>query len=254
MGTIGVSCNSSDNEPYKPDPNKGDFVKVARMTVSNDGNKEKLVDSRYEITYFNFLKVREIKHYKNIDESVVLGKEDLKYNFEYLKNNNVSKIRVTAKGEIDVDVLEANYKNDYLHDLTGKKFSASYEHSSGNVVKATSNGKVYNYSYDTKGNLISVSDETSELFAYTYGTGYNPFVHCEFNLTFDYVPGGELIRFVQSSKNNIETATNKKSGEVYAFKTTGSNEFGYPLGIEVKGKDTSLLFKFDYVILREPEK
>ncbi|MDM1507376.1 sugar-binding protein [Myroides odoratimimus] len=143
---------------------------------------------------------------------------------------------------------------DYLIDLTGKKSSFMYEYSSGNIVKASSSDKVYTYDYDNRGNLTSVSDHTGELFTYTYGTGYNPFVHSEYNLTFDYFPGGELIRFVQSSKNNIETATNKKTGEVYTFKTTASHEFGYPTNIEVKGKDTSKLFKFDYVIIREPEK
>ncbi|MEC4051323.1 RHS repeat domain-containing protein [Myroides odoratimimus] len=254
MGTIGVSCNSSDNEPYKPDPNKGDFVKVARMTVSSDGNKEHLVETRYDIEYNNFLKLRKISEYKNYNELEAPSNPLLKYEFDYLKNNALNSIVITTDEGVEYDKLIASYKNDYLNDLTGKKSSFVYEHSSGNVVKAISGEKAYNYSYDNRGNLTSVSDATGELFTYTYGTGNNPFMYSEYNLTFDYVPGGELIRFVQSSKNNIETATNKKTGEVYTFKTTASHEFGFPTRIEVKGKDSFKLFKFDYVIIREPEK
>ncbi|EHO04884.1 YD repeat (two copies) [Myroides odoratimimus CIP 101113] len=254
MGTISVSCNSSDNEPYKPDPNKGDFVKVARMTVSSDGNKEHLVETRYDIEYNNFLKLRRISEYKNYNELEAPSNPLLKYEFDYLKNNALNSIAITNSEGIEYDKLTASYKNDYLNDLTGKKSSFVYEHSSGNVVKAISGEKVYNYSYDNRGNLTSVSDATGELFTYTYGTGNNPFMYSEYNLTFDYLPGGELIRFVQSSKNNIEAATNKKTGEVYTFKTTASHEFGFPTRIEVKGKDSFKLFKFDYVIIREPEK
>ncbi|MEK6492979.1 hypothetical protein [Myroides odoratimimus] len=253
MGAIGVSCSSSDNEPYKPDPNKGDFVKVARMTVSNDDN-ENIVEVRYDIEYNSFLKLRKISEYKNYNELEIPSKPLLKYEFDYLKNNALNSIVITTDEGVEYDKLIASYKNDYLNDLTGKKSSFVYEYSSGNVVKASSSDKVYTYDYDNRGNLTSVSDHTGELFTYTYGAGYNPFVHSEYNLTFDYFPGGDLIRFVQSSKNNIETATNKKTGEIYTFKTTASHEFGYPTNIEVKGKDTSKLFKFDYVIIREPEK
>ncbi|AJH16366.1 hypothetical protein [Myroides profundi] len=254
LGSIGVSCNSSDNEPYKPDPNKGDFVKVARMTVSSDGNKEHLVETRYDIEYNNFLKLRKISEYKNYNELEAPSKPLLKYEFDYLKNNALNSIVITTDEGVEYDKLIASYKNDYLNDLTGKKSSFVYEYSSGNVVKASSSDKVYTYSYDNRGNVTSVSDQTGELFTYTYGVGSNPFVYSEYNLTLDYVPGGEFIRFIQSSKNIMDTATNRKTGVVYTFKTTASHEFGLPTRIEVKGKDTFKLFKFDYVILREPEK
>ena len=257
IGTTIVSCSSSEKDPYKPDPNKGDYVKVSSMTVSKDTVNSDLLEVRYNIDYNSILKAKTIKVYRDINGSVSLPeKAPLMYMFEYKKDEGVNSISIVKNENIDKDVdsLNAKYKGDVLEKLENetKSNSTTFEYSSGNIIKATKDNKSYTYSYDNRGNLTSVSDESGKLFTYEYNNGNNPFVHSEFNLTFDYIPGGDLIRFVQGTKNAMTTAINEKTREVYSFKYK-LDEFNYPTEMLVKGKESVLLFKFVNRIISRPE-
>ncbi|MGL4583329.1 MAG: hypothetical protein ACRCVU_10145, partial [Flavobacterium sp.] len=246
-----ISCSSSDNDPYWPDPNKGDYVKVSSMTVSSSSSKNNVVDVKYSIEYNSFLKARFIKRYENVDLSKPMPNQaPLLYSFNYLEKHGLNTIEIKQNEETVIDKLTAVYKNDVLEKLESKIGFTTFEYSGGNIVKAIKDDKSYIYGYDNRGNLTSVSDESGKLFSYEYGNGNNPFVHSEFNLTFDYIPGGDLIRFVQGTKNAMTVAINEKTGEKYSF-TYQLDEFNYPTEMVVKGKESDLLFKFENSIIRK---
>lgn len=255
IGFAAVSCNSSEKDEYRPDPNKGDYVKVFSMTVSKDPLNSDLLDVRYNIVYNNILKASSIKAYHNINGSTSLPeKAPLMYVFGYKKDEGLNFISIKKDEDKEIDKLDAKYKNDVLEKLENesKSNSTTFEYSSGNIIKATKDNKSYAYNYDNRGNLTSVSDESGKLFSYEYNNGNNPFVHSEFNLTFDYIPGGDLIRFVQGTKNAMTSAINEKTGEKYSF-TYQLDEFNYPTEMVVKGKESMITFKFVNRIIRRPD-
>ncbi|MGL5275683.1 hypothetical protein [Myroides sp.] len=253
IGVTLVSCNSSENDPYKPEPSKGDYVKVESMEVILDLEKEHLVKKLYSISYNSILKPKVIKEYSDIDITAIPSIAPLSYEFSYLKEEELNSIVIKKDGELELDKLIANYQGGKLTTLEGKDASKNikYEFLNANTIKATQLGKTYTYEYNNRGNLSSVSDESGKLFAYEYGVGYNPFVHSEYNLLFDYVPGGDLVRFVLSSKNEVKSAVNEKTGEVFKF-TYKLDEFGYPIRMEVEGKSSKVLVKFTNAIMRRP--
>lgn len=254
IGVTLVSCNSSENDPYKPDPNKGDYVLIDRMEVIRDIDKEHLVEKMYEIEYNATLKLKKIKEYTNIDATAIPGKAPLSYEFEYRENKTLLSITTKKDESVELDKFTVDFRNDKLESIKGEDAAKNvkYEFLNSNVVTATQGSNTYNYEFNNAGNLVSVSDKTGKLFTYEYGMGYNPFVYSEYNLLFDYVPGGELIRFVFSSKNDMKVARNEKTGEVFNI-TYKLDDFGYPIRMEVVGKSSKTLVKFKNGIKRRPE-
>ncbi|MDM1367851.1 hypothetical protein HX052_16960 [Myroides marinus] len=251
VGLSLISCNSSENDPYWPNPEKGDYVMVERMEVIHNVEKEHLVEKMYDIVYGPTLKLKIVKEYSNVDMTTIPSKAPLSYEFEYRENKTLLSITTKKDEEIVIEKSIADFRNDKLESITveGTSKVAKYEYLNSNQVSVTQNGKTYKYEFDNRGNLTSVSDESGKLFTYEYGTGYNPFVYSEYNLLFDYVPGGEVIRFVFSSKNDMKLARNEKTGEVFKF-TYKLDEFGYPIRMEVEGKSAKTLVKFKNGIKR----
>lgn len=252
---VGItSCNTSEKEPYRPDPNKGDYMKVVRMEVVKDVEKEHLLEKLYTIDYTATLKAKLIKEYKDVDVTALPGKAPLSYVFDYLKDESLNSIIIKKDEEVDQDKLIADYRGGVLRSIKGDDASKeiTFDFVNTSNVKVSQLGKTYNYEFDNRGNLISVSDASGKLFSYSYSAKYNPFVHSEYNLIFDYVPGGELIRFVMSSKNEMSSALNEKTGEKYTFEYK-YEDFGYPISMLIKGGSNQKLFKFSYKIFRRPD-
>lgn len=251
VGLILASCNSSENDPYWPNPEKGDYVMVERMEVIRDISKEHLVEKMYSIVYGPTLKLKEIKEYSNIDITAIPENAPLNYEFEYRENKTLLSITIKNEVAVELDKLTVDFRNDKLESIKGTDSSkdVKYDFSNSNFIKATQADKTYTYEYDKKGNLISVSDTSGKLFTYEYGTGHNPFVYSEYNLLFDYVPGGEFIRFVLGSKNDMISARNEKTGEIFKFEYK-LDEFGYPIRMLMKGHSSETLVKFKNGIKR----
>lgn len=251
VGLSFISCNSSESEAYWPDPNKGDYVMIERMEVVRDVDKEHLVEKMYNVEYDGALKLKKIKEFTNIDATAIPDKAPLSYEFEYRENKTLLSITTKKDEEVELDKFTVNFRNDKLESIESKDATKNvkYEFLNSNVVTATQGDNTYSYEFNNAGNLVSVSDKSGKLFTYEYGTGYNPFVYSEYNLLFDYVPGGELIRFVFSSKNDMKVARNEKTGEVFDF-TYKLDGFGYPIRMEVVGKTSKTLVKFKNGIKR----
>lgn len=254
VGLSLVSCSSSDKEEYWPNPDRGDYMKVSRMEVIRDVEKQHLLEALYTIEYNYFLKLHKLKEFQNVDLTALPAKAPISYSFSYLKDDSLNKIVIKKDEEIDLDELTASYQGGDLVSINGKKGESEvlYQSVNANNLKVTQGYKAYDYEFDNTGNLIAVSDNTGKLFSYKYGVGHNPFEHSEYNLTFDYIPGGELIRFVKSSRNEITSAKNEKTGEEFNFDYK-LHDFGYPTEMIVKGSTTKTLFKFEYNIIRERE-
>ncbi len=122
----------------------------------------------------------------------------------------------------------------WLTSLSGNccGYNMSFEFDdNGNKIKETdANGNVYNYTYDAKGNMLTLKDPLNQISTYTYSSNYNnvtSYTDPKGNMyTMTYNANGKLTQ-LSAPGNNIYSALYNANGDIASSTDPMGNTYAY---------------------------
>ena len=123
-------------------------------------------------------------------------------------------------------------------------YNLSFEYdANGNKIKETdANGNAYYYTYDTRGNVLSMKDPLNQLSIYTYTPNFNNIASVtdpKGNIsTMNYDASGNLVQLTEPG-NKVSSATYNVNGDILSSTDPKGNIFTY--GFDVNGNLSSAI-------------